>query len=615
MGKYEKLAKDIVEHVGGKENIVGLIHCVTRLRFTLKDESQANDEVIKNMEGVVTLMKSGGYYQVVIGNHVPDVYKEVVKVAGLSGDSSSIQKENRKFSDKALDMITSIFAPSLALLCACGMIKGLNSILAITGLVAPSSGLGVLLAALGDVMFYYMPVFVGYNLGVKLGLNKYVAMGCGLALVYPTITGSANELVVFGINATGLNYSSTVLPVIAVVVIAYYLQEFFNKIIPDVVKTFLTPMFVLLIAVPLGYLIIGPVANNISAMLYAVINGIIGVSPILAGAIIAFFWQILVIFGVHQAVIVPSIIALSSGLTDSLLAMVGPAPFAQMAVVLAMWMKTKNTKRRSLQLPAWISGVFGVTEPAIYGFTLPNMKLFIAGCIAAAIGGAYLGLMNVQAITLAGLGVFGFPGFIAPEGLGNLYHYLIGCGISIILAMVFTFILYKEEDANINTEAAAKAPVMKKKGKTETVHSPLLGKSIPLAEINDAAFSEGALGEGVAVIPESGDVYAPVNGTITTLFPTKHAIGITSEDGAEILIHIGLNTVELNGTGFNNLVSQGDKVKQGQKILTFDLTAIQEKGYDTTTAIVVTNTKDYLDVVPLAQGNVKNIDKLIELIY
>ncbi len=617
MGKYEDLAKNIVANVGGADNIAGLIHCVTRLRFTLKDESKANDEAFKNMPGVVTLMKSGGYYQVVIGNHVPDVYKDVCKVAGISGGSATDENavDNRKFSEKALDYVTSTFVPSLSVLCACGMLKGVNSLLSLAGIVSTTSGLGILLAGIADVVFYFFPVFVAYNLSVKIGLNKYVGLAAALSMVYPTLVSPEN-LVVFGINASGLNYSSTVLPVIAVVIIAYFLQKFFNKIIPDVVKAFLTPMLVLMISVPVGYVLIGPVANAISDGLYNIINAIINLSPIIAGAVSGFFWQIFVIFGVHQALTVPSIVALGQGLPDTFLALISPAPFAQMAIVIAMWIKTKNKDKKALMLPAWISGVFGVTEPAIYGFTLPNIKLFIAGCIAAAIGSAYIGATGTQMLTMAGLGIFGIPGTIDANNMANMVNFLIGCGISIALAIIFGLVLYKENDAKMDEEAAKKAPVGKKSDdKNETIYSPVTGEAMELAAIKDEAFAQGALGKGLGIFPTVGEVVAPADGTVTVLFPTLHAVGITTDGGAELLIHVGLNTVNLNGEGFTAYVKQGDKVKKGQKLTSFDLEAIKAKGYDMTVAMIVTNTADYLDVVATADGAVKQGDEVIKVVY
>lgn len=611
MGKYTNLAKDIVENVGGKENINNVFHCVTRLRFNLKDQSKANDEFFKNNDEIVTLMKSGGQYQVVIGNHVPEVFEEVTKVAGISGDQAPSSSNDQKFGAKLLEYIQAIFMPYLSVLAASGIIKGLATILSTAGWVPAESGLGVLLAAMGDTVFYFLPVFVAYTFSTKIGLNKFTGLAIGMALLHPTITNIAEETFIFGVNVQGLAYNSTVLPIIFGILLAYPLEKFFNKVIPSVVKAFLTPILTILITVPIIYVFVGPLANSISDGLYAGLSSIYEFSPIVAGAVSAFFWQILVIFGVHQALIVPSIIGLSQGTPDLFISFIGAAPFAQMAVVIMMWLKTKNTKKKALMLPAWISGVFGVTEPAIYGFTLPNIKLFIGGCVAAAFGGAYIGLTKAYTYQMAGLGIFSLPGAISAENPSNLRNFVIGNLISIVLALIFTFFLYKEDKTDINEEEASKAKEKLSNGNKESLIHPLKGQVVELDKISDQAFASGVLGKGVAIIPSANDLVSPVDGTVTTIFPTKHAIGITSNDGAEVLIHIGLNTVELAGEGFDVKVQEGDKVKAGDLLMTIDFAGIQAKGYDITTPIIVTNTDDYLDVIALTDSP----EKIVELIH
>ncbi|WP_311488165.1 PTS transporter subunit EIIC, partial [uncultured Helcococcus sp.] len=528
MGKYTNLAQDIVKNVGGKENINNVFHCITRLRFNLKDESKANDEFFKNNDEIVTLMKSGGQYQVVIGNHVPEVFEEVTKVAGISGDQPSGSSSNQNLGAKLLEYIQAIFMPYLSVLAAAGIIKGLATILSTAGWVPAESGLGVLLAAMGDTVFYFLPVFVAYTFSTKLGLNKFIGLAIGLSLLHPTITGIAEETIIFGVNVQGLAYNSTVLPIIFGILLAYPLEKFFNKILPTVVKAFLTPLLTILITVPIIYVFVGPLANNISNSLYAGLSSIYEFSPIVAGAVSAFFWQILVIFGVHQALIVPSIIGLSQGTPDLFISFIGAAPFAQMAVVIMMWLKTKNKKKKSLMLPAWISGIFGITEPAIYGFTLPNIKLFIAGCIAAAFGGAYIGATKAYTYQMAGLGIFSLPGAISAENPSNLTNFIIGNLISIVLALIFTFFLYKEDKTNVNEEEAEKAKDKLSNGNKESLIHPLKGQVVELDKIADQAFASGVLGKGVAIIPSANDLVSPVDGTVTTIFPTKHAIGITS---------------------------------------------------------------------------------------
>lgn len=634
MGKYQELAEYIVENVGGRENIADLFHCITRLRFTLKDEGRANDEAFKNHAGIVTLMKAGGYYQVVIGNHVPDVYADVCAVAGLAnkdlGGAANEQSgpDNRKFSEKALDMITSIFMPYLNLLCACGIIKGFNTIMNMTGVIPSDSTLGVVFAAVGDVIFYFLPVFIAYNLANKIKMQKFTAMGIGLSLIYVPIYAAANGLEVtklFGIDISSVTYSSTVLPAICAVAIGYYLEKFFMKVIPDVVKNFLVPFMVLLIDVPITYAVVGPVANQVSNVLASVLNTLLAISPVIGGAFAGFFWQIFVVFGVHQALTVPSMINLSSGTPDLFLSLIQTAPFAQGMIVLGMWLKSKNKERKELMAPAWISGVFfGVTEPAIYGFTLPNPKFLILGCISSAIGSAYLGLTHTYLMQMGGLGIFAIPGFIdntagAAHPMAGVINLLIAWAITGAIAIVGTIFMYSDAgELNIDEEMATKKAVKIGKNNEEKVQdeelgAPVAGEVIALDQMKDPVFA--ALGKGAAVTPE-GDTFtvvAPADGTLTSMFPTGHAFGLTTPSGAEVLVHIGIDTVELKGDGFKPLASQGSFVKKGERLIEVAAKAIKEKGYDITTALLVTNPDDYADVI-FAPGHTMAGERMVQVI-
>ena len=331
MGKYEKLAKDIIANVGGKENVISLTHCVTRLRFQLKDESIANTEVLKNMDGVVTVMQTAGQYQVVIGNHVPDVFRDVCEVAGISGDGASAPKTKRKFSEAALDIITGIFMPSIGILCASGILKGVNTLLDMVGLVSAASGLGVLLAAAADAMFLFFPIILGYNAFKKLGGNPYLGMTLGAALCYPTIQGIDIEVFGFVVNAT---YTSTMLPMVVLSFLAVYIEKGLNKIIPDVVKTFVVPAIVLALCLPIGFCVIGPVSNLLGDFINQCIQGVYGFSPIIAGALLAFLWQILVMMGCHMLVILPIMMGLMAGIEQPLMAVIGVCSFVQTGSVL-----------------------------------------------------------------------------------------------------------------------------------------------------------------------------------------------------------------------------------------------------------------------------------------
>lgn len=605
MAKYTSLAKDIVQNVGGQDNIISLTHCVTRLRFQLKDESLAHDDILKNMDGVVTVMKTAGQYQVVIGNHVPDVYADVCKVASISGESTQVNKK-MPLKDRALDLISGIMMPSIGLLCACGMIKGLNIILVAIGLLTMDSGMFVLLNAVGDSMFFFFPIVLGYNTAKKLNMSPFTGMIIGAALCHPTINGVDINLFGYIVNAT---YTSSVLPVIMVVALAAPLERFFNKVIPDVVKTFLVPMLVILISVPIGFAIIGPVANMLGALLSQLLLSAYELSPILAGALMGAFWQVFVIFGVHMVVMIGSMMNLMSGIPDPILPLMAFVSFAQTAAVLAIWMKTRNKKLKSIALPAWISGIFGVTEPAIYGVTLPRIQIFITTCIGGAISGMMVAIFGMKAYTMAGMGIFMIPGMMDPM---NPTKGLIDSVICVVVAMIFTFIvswiLFKDEDLE-NSQNKEKTTPDK-----EIIVSPMSGEIRKLSAVSDAAFSEELLGKGIAIIPKEGKVIAPFDGSVLTLFPTKHAIGLVSENGCEVLIHIGMDTVKLEGQYFTSHVHQGDKVKKGDLLVTFDLESLLKEGYCIETPVIVTNTKDYLDLIETQETEVEFGDDIITVL-
>ena len=604
MGKYEQLAKDIIKNVGGKENVLSLTHCVTRLRFQLKDEGKANTDVLKNMDGVVTVMQTAGQYQVVIGNHVPDVFKDVCEVAGISGGEGSGEKVKRKFSEAALDIISGIFMPSIGILCASGILKGVNIILDMAGLIPAASGLGQILAGAADAMFWFFPIILGFNAFKKLGGNPYLGMTLGAALCYPALQGVNLNVLGFNVNAT---YTSTMLPILVMSFIAVPMEKWLNKVVPDVVKTFVVPAVVLFVCVPVGFCLIGLAANEVGAIINNVIQGAYGFSPIVAGILLGFLWQLLVMVGCHVLVVLPMMMGLMAGEPQPLMAVVAFPSFVQTGAVFAIWLKSKNKKLKTIALPAWISGIFGVTEPAIYGVTLPNGKQFILTCVGAGVIGGLSVLLGVSQFTMGGMGVFALPAMIDPaNGSGSIISAVIVAVAAIVIGFIIAFVTYKDKKEAVIENKEEKLV----KGR-EVICSPLNGNVLPLSEAKDDAFAQGLLGNGVAIDPADGKVVSPVDGTVMTLFPTKHAIGLVSDNGAEILIHLGMDTVKLDGKYFEAHVKQGDKVKKGDVLVTCDVEAIKAEGYSMITPVIVTNTADYLDVVEMASGTVKAGDDII----
>lgn len=583
MVKYEELVNFIIKNIGGKENVISLTHCVTRLRFQLKDESKANDEVLKANDGIITVMHTAGQYQIVIGNHVGDVYETILPKLGLSGEVVET-KNKTSIKDKFVDLVSSIFMPAIGMLCACGMIKGLNTILSFAGIYSSTSGLYTLIAAIGDSIFYFFPVIIGYTSAKKFKLTPFVGMVIGLALCYPTINGA--DLSIVGIQMN-VSYTSTVLPVILTVAVAAPMERLLNKYIPDVVKSFLTPMIVILLSTILGYMIIGPVANTVAGWLSDGVLSLYSISPVLAGIVFGGLWQVFVVFGVHITFIVLAIMNLAAGHPDPILSLQAFVAFSQTAVVLAIFLKTKQKKLKSICFPAIISGVFGVTEPAIYGITLQRLPMFVVSCIGGSLSGAYAAFAGLKYQQMAGMGIFEMPAMFPQNGTGAaMFQCVIASAFAIIPTFIAAYVFYRDNHKEDNVTESL----------SEEVNQPIEGKIIPLNQVEDDAFSQEVLGKGIAIIPSEGKVYAPFDGTVITLFPTKHAIGIVSDNGCEVLIHIGMNTVQLNGKYFTSHVQQGDKVKKGQLLVEFDIDHILQEGYNLETPVIITNTKDYSNI-------------------
>ena len=583
MVKYEELVNFIIKNIGGKENVISLTHCVTRLRFQLKDESKANDEVLKANDGIITVMHTAGQYQIVIGNHVGDVYETILPKLGLSGEVVET-KNKTSIKDKFVDLVSSIFMPAIGMLCACGMIKGLNTILSFAGIYSSTSGLYTLIDAIGDSIFYFFPVIIGYTSAKKFKLTPFIGMVIGLALCYPTINGA--DLSIVGINMN-VSYTSTVLPVILTVAIAAPMERLLNKYIPDVVKSFLTPMIVILLSTILGYMIIGPVANTVAGWLSDGVLSLYSISPVLAGIVFGGLWQVFVVFGVHITFIVLAIMNLAAGHPDPILSLQAFVAFSQTAVVLAIFLKTKQKKLKSICFPAIISGVFGVTEPAIYGITLQRLPMFVISCIGGSLSGAYAAFAGLKYQQMAGMGIFEMPAMFPQNGTGAaMFQCVIASAFAIIPTFIAAYVFYRDDHKEDNVTESL----------SEEVNQPIEGKIIPLNQVEDDAFSQEVLGKGIAIIPSEGKVYAPFDGTVITLFPTKHAIGIVSDNGCEVLIHIGMNTVQLNGKYFTSHVQQGDKVKKGQLLVEFDIDHILQEGYNLETPVIITNTKDYSNI-------------------
>jgi beta-glucoside PTS system EIICBA component len=625
MGHHE-LARKILDLVGGNENVNSVFHCITRLRFKLKDESKAKTDELKNLDGVVTVMKSGGQYQVVIGNHVPEVYKEVAAIGGFAAKPA--QAEAGEIEDKGnllsrfIDLISGIFTPILGVLVAAGMIKGFTALFVALGWLTNTGGTYQILNATGDALFYFLPVILGYTAMKKFGGTPFLGIVIGAALVYPALTtvtageplytlfaGTIFESPIFieflGIPVILMNYSSSVVPIILASFFAAKVERGFAKVVPSVVKTFMVPTLSLLFVVPVTFIVIGPIATWASNMVGAGTVWVYDLSPIIAGLLLGAFWQVFVIFGLHWGLIPVAINNMMSLGADPILAAVFAASFAQTGAVLGVWLKTRDQKLKTLSAPAFISGIFGVTEPAIYGITLPKKKPFIMSCIAAGIGGGIIGFFGTKTYIMGGLGIFGFPSYIHPEeGMNAGFWGIVGAVIlSAILGFVLTYFF-----GGVNKDEATLDKTKGTSNKNITIESPLKGQIVPLSEVSDKVFASEAMGKGIAILPAVGRVAAPVNGTVTTLFKTKHAIGLTSDDGVDILIHVGIDTVQLDGKHFTAHIKQGDRVDAGQLLVEFDIEKIKEAGYELVTPVIITNHSEFesLKATKVTAVNVKD---------
>ncbi|WP_047795792.1 beta-glucoside-specific PTS transporter subunit IIABC [Exiguobacterium sp. JLM-2] len=606
MDQYKQLAETIVQHVGGKENVKSVFHCATRLRFKLKDESKASATTLKQQDGIITVVQSGGQFQVVIGNNVPYVYKEVVDVGGFQTSSTEDEEKSGVF-NRLIDVIAGIFTPILGPMAGSGLLKGLLAILVAFGLLTEEMGTYVVLNAAADALFYFLPVILGHSAAKKFGGNPYIGMIIGGALVYPSIVaiqGAGESLTFLNVPVVLMSYASSVIPIILATYVSSKVETFFNRNTHEAVRNFTTPMMALLLVVPLTFLAIGPVATYASQGLANGYSFLYDLSPTIAIAFIGAFWQVLVMFGLHWGLVPIIINNLSVVGMDTIVVGVLMATFGQVGAVLAITLKAKSPKVKGLGTSSTIAGVFGITEPAMYGLTLPRKKPFVFGMIGGAAGGVIGGLFGTAAYAMGGLGIFSIPVMIPATGVDlAFYGAFIGMAVATVVALVLTMVFHKEEATVESTEKVAAQSISEQVG--FPVSAPLKGEVVSLETVRDEVFSSGAMGKGIAIMPSEGAVYAPFDGEIVTVYPSKHAIGLRSDTGVEVLIHIGLDTVKLNGQYFETVVTDGQKVTEGELLVRFDIDAIAREGYDTITPIIVTNTEHYLDVLPVYTGVVE----------
>ena len=615
MRKYEKLASFIINNIGGKDNIVNITHCMTRLRIKLKDNDKVNIEELESNNNIISCQKAEGKLQVIIGTQVGEVYEEIIKQIGKVKTNEGTSQEGNSLINRFAATITKIVVPALGVLCACGIIAGLNSVLIATGMIESGSGTNLLLNAMGNACLTFFPVILGYTSAVAFGMNPFVGMILGAVLIFPNISTDMNSgKVMFSIFANspfkmdvfktffGLpiifpatGYTSTLIPIMLINLCASKIEKFLDKQLPDVTKQFLAPFLTILIAGTVGVLVIGPISMIIQNGLQAGLSLLMDKSQILAFALITLIYQPLVIFGLHWPLITLGLMEFASTGSSLIVAAIFPASFTHMAACLAVFLRTKNIKMRNIAFPAFLSACFCIIEPSIYGVTLPVKKRFGFCMVGGLVGGLILALSNSPMFAIS-MGTTGIMSFVNPQGSGfaGLVWCVIACVAAMIITFVLTWITYRDEE-DAGSEEDAKA--IKKLNTKETIVAPMNGTIKSLDDMDDIAFANGSLGKGVCIVPNEGKVFSPCSGKVTVIFPTGHAIGIKSDDGAEILIHIGTDLYDKKELLFKKYVSQGDIVKRGQLLVSFDLNKMKEKKLNADTAVIVSNTNDYLDIL------------------
>ncbi|WJM08652.1 beta-glucoside-specific PTS transporter subunit IIABC [Paenibacillus sp. PK1-4R] len=634
------LAKNVLDLVGGEQNISGLTHCATRLRFVLKDDNKADLKALDQLEGVLKAQNSGGQVQVVIGAKVDAVYSEVKnltsdKIGELTESTDSGPKKRRNPINVVLETIAGIFTPVLPALVGCGMIKCLATVITAMGYLE-GSGFLTIINMIGDCIFYFMPFFLAVSAANRFKTNPYLAVALAAGLMHPTILNAAAQIAETGVNSIDflgmpillMKYSSSVIPIILAVWIMSYVYPIVNRVIPKFLQVLLTPMIVLFIMIPVELIVLGPVGSYIGDWLTNGINSLFSTAGVLAGAILGFFKPIMVMFGMHYAIMPIQVQQVATLGATVLLPTALAANLAQAGAAFGVFVLTKSKTMKSAAASSGFTALFGITEPAIYGVTLKYKRPFFAGCLAGGLVGGFYSLVHTTANAISLPGVLAIGTYTSDRYM----YVVIGCIAAVVLGFVFTLLAGIKEDTDgnkskqqatnkVNSNQAAvatdttPASVSSQTSSDMLIVSPMTGEIKPISEVEDQAFAQELMGKGIAIVPTDGKVYAPFDGVVEALYRTKHAIGLKAANGVEILIHIGVDTVSLKGKYFNAHIEQGQTIQAGDLLVEFDPEGITSAGYNTITSIVVTNMQQYGDVLTTAtSGPIRESEPLIKLI-
>lgn len=607
---YHKTAMELLKELGGNDNITNVTHCATRLRFILKDESIVNKDKVAKIPGVITTVQAGGQFQVVIGNHVKDAYEHMIKMVTIDEEAAK-GTGNKKVGivSRIIDVISAIFAPFLYTLAACGILQGILGVLVALNAIDTAGGTYQILNFISWTAFTFLPVLIAVTASKKFGVNTFIALVIACALVCPdyiAMVNAAKPVYFLGMKVQLLSYTSSVIPIILSIWIASYVQKFFDKYLPIVIRNLFTPMFTIAIMVPLTLLAFGPIGNTIGGAIGGIYNTLYNLSPIVAGLVVGGLWEVLVIFGVHWGITPVTVGNYANLGYDTFTGLQASAVFSQAGATFGVFLKTKNKDMKGVSASAAITGLFGITEPAIYGVNLRLKKPMICGCIAGAVGGAIGGAFHAVSWSYNMPGIATLPAYFKAGHLTPFIGLVISIVVAFVLGAVLTYIVGFEDEVEETKEIEETTAETNGEATSEFV-APVTGNVIPVNQVKDEAFASEAMGKGVGIEPENGKVYAPFDGNVDAVFPTGHLVGLSDGNGAEVLIHIGVDTVKLEGKGFTTYVSQGDKVKKGDLLVEFDVELLKKEGYDTTVMFITTDTSKDVQVLSGRKEAVKDI--------
>lgn len=611
---YKKIANEILDLIGGSKNVSTLEHCSTRLRFGLVDKSVVNVEKIKKIKGVMGVV-DGSQFQIVIGNNVVEVYDELLKICPVTGNQvAETKKDDRKWGAKLLEFVISVFQPLVPAIAGAGVLKSVLLLLSMFGLLASDSTVYTALAAISDATFYFLPIMVAVTTANTLKSNRLVAIAAVGYLLLPATTAAlADGMTLFGFAVKNITYSSQVFPAILCVIFLSLMERGFNKISPKAIRIFFVPMMSLAITIPVTLLVLGPLGYNIGTLFTAVILALYGKLGFVALGLLAAILPFMIATGMHKTLL-PYAITTYGQLGYEALYM--PASLAhnisESGACFAVALKSKDGDLKQTALSAGISALMGITEPALYGVTLQNKKAMMGVVLSGAISGMLMGLFVVKAFIIVGPGLASMSMFVDAANGSNFMYACIGFAVALLGSFIITFVSWKDSDSDVEEDASDVEELTEEEKEVNILVSPLNGEAVDLSTVSDEMFASKTLGDGIAIVPKDGKLYAPCDAEVVMLFETKHAIGLRTSNGAEILIHIGVNTVSMEGVGFTAFVKQNDKVKEGDLLIEFDLDAIKEKKLDPTVMVVNSNSTSY-KVLNQSYGDVKTGDVLFDV--